>query len=74
MARKMCLDDVVGVVSVHGLCGAWGTLAAGMFLKGNMFDLHQMMVQIIGIGAAFVWVFLQRLQCTTLFQSLLIYA
>jgi Amt family ammonium transporter len=28
-----------------------------MILTGNMFDLHQMMVQIIGIGAAFVWVF-----------------
>jgi len=55
--EKMRLDDVVGAVSVHGLCGAWGTLAAGMFLTGNMFDLHQMMVQVIGIGAAFVWVF-----------------
>ncbi len=55
--EKMRLDDVVGAVSVHGLCGAWGTLAAGMFLTGNMFDLHQMMVQMIGIGAAFVWVF-----------------
>jgi len=55
--EKMRLDDVVGAVSVHGLCGAWGTLAAGMFFTGNMFDLHQMMVQMIGIGAAFVWVF-----------------
>jgi Amt family ammonium transporter len=56
--EKMRLDDVVGAVSVHGLCGAWGTLAAGLFLTGNMFDSHQIMVQMIGIGAAFVWVFL----------------
>lgn len=55
--EKMRLDDVVGAVSVHGLCGAWGTLAAGLFLTGNMFDTHQIMVQMIGIGAAFVWVF-----------------
>jgi Amt family ammonium transporter len=55
--EKMQLDDVVGAVSVHGICGAWGTLAAGLFLTGNMFDSHQMMVQMIGIGAAFVWVF-----------------
>jgi ammonium transporter, Amt family len=55
--EKMRLDDVVGAVSVHGLCGAWGTLAAGLFLTGNMFNSHQIMVQMIGIGAAFVWVF-----------------
>ncbi len=50
-------DDVVGAVAVHGFCGAWGTLAAGLFLAGNMFDSHQIIVQLIGIGAAFVWVF-----------------
>lgn len=55
--EKMRLDDVVGAVSVHGFCGAWGTLAAGLFLKGNMFNLHQIMVQLLGIVAAFVWVF-----------------
>ncbi len=57
LLEKMRLDDVVGAVSVHGICGAWGTLAAGLFLTGNMFNPHQIMVQMIGIGAAFVWVF-----------------
>ncbi len=55
--EKMRLDDVVGAVSVHGFCGVWGTLAAGLFLTGNMYDAHQVTVQLIGIGAAFVWVF-----------------
>jgi ammonium transporter, Amt family len=55
--EKMRLDDVVGAVAVHGLCGAWGTLAAGLFLLGNMFNPHQIVVQLIGIAAAFVWVF-----------------
>jgi len=53
----MKLDDVVGAVAVHGFAGAWGTLAAGMFLKGNMFDLNQILVQLIGIGVAFAWAF-----------------
>lgn len=61
MLEKMRLDDVVGAVSVHGLCGVWGTLAAGLFLTGNMYDANQMIVQIIGIGAAFVWVFFTAL-------------
>jgi Amt family ammonium transporter len=51
------LDDVVGAVAVHGVAGAWGTLAAGMFQTGKLFDLDQIIVQLIGIGAAFAWAF-----------------
>lgn len=51
------LDDVVGAVPVHAVCGAWGTLAAGMFKTGALFDPAQMTVQIIGIIAAFIWSF-----------------
>jgi len=61
LIEKIRLDDVVGAVAVHGICGAWGTLAAGLFLAGNMFDPHQITVQLIGIGAAFVWVFVSAL-------------
>jgi Amt family ammonium transporter len=53
--ESMKLDDVVGAVSVHGICGAWGTLAAGLFLKDNMFSLDQVVVQLFGIVAAFIW-------------------
>jgi Amt family ammonium transporter len=29
--RKLKIDDPVGAISVHGICGAWGTLAIGLF-------------------------------------------
>ncbi len=29
--RKFRIDDPVGAISVHGVCGAWGTLAVGLF-------------------------------------------
>jgi len=51
------VDDVVGAVPVHGVAGAWGTLAAGMFRTGALFDGHQITVQIVGIFAAFLWAF-----------------
>jgi len=53
---KMKIDDPVGAVSVHGVCGAWGTLAAGLFDVAG-FSLKQVGVQLIGIGAAFIWAF-----------------
>ena len=51
------LDDVVGAIPVHGFAGAWGTLAAGLFLKDNMFDPSQIAVQLVGIFSAFFWAF-----------------
>jgi Amt family ammonium transporter len=32
---KIKIDDPVGAISVHGVCGAWGTLAAGIFNIGG---------------------------------------
>lgn len=29
--RKLKIDDPVGAISVHGICGVWGTLAIGLF-------------------------------------------
>lgn len=31
---KMKIDDAVGAVSVHGICGMWGLLAVGIFMGG----------------------------------------
>jgi Amt family ammonium transporter len=31
MFDKLRIDDPVGAISVHGLCGIWGTLAVGLF-------------------------------------------
>jgi len=50
------VDDAVGAVSVHGVCGAWGTLAAGLFDMGG-FSLSVVGVQLIGVAAAFLWTF-----------------
>ncbi|MCL2053960.1 MAG: ammonium transporter [Oscillospiraceae bacterium] len=30
---KLCVDDPVGAISVHGVCGIWGTLAVGLFAR-----------------------------------------
>jgi Amt family ammonium transporter len=53
---KIKIDDPVGAISVHGVCGAWGTLAAGIFNIGGT-TLKILSVQGIGILACFVWTF-----------------
>jgi Amt family ammonium transporter len=66
---RIRIDDPVGAISVHGVCGTWGTLSvalfaqyddaflgredAGLFYGGG---LDQMWTQLIFIGAAFIWV------------------
>ncbi len=50
------IDDPVGAVSVHGVCGAWGTLAAGLFNAEGV-TLKIIGVQLLGIAACFIWVF-----------------
>ena len=61
IASAICIhwkwDDAVGAVAVHGVCGAWGTLAAGMFLQGDMFNWNIVSVQLIGIAACAAWTF-----------------
>jgi len=50
------IDDPVGAISVHGVNGAWGTLAAGIFNMGGT-SLKIIGVQVLGIAACFLWVF-----------------
>lgn len=33
--EKLKLDDPVGAISVHGVCGAWGVLSVGLFADGT---------------------------------------
>jgi Amt family ammonium transporter len=42
---RVRIDDPVGAVSVHLVCGVWGTLAAGIFGEGKSIG-----PQLIGIG------------------------
>jgi len=54
--RTAKIDDPVGAISVHGVCGAFGTLMAGVFDK-NGFSFATVGVQALGVGTAFVWSF-----------------
>ena len=66
------IDDPVGAISVHGVCGAWGTVAVGLFaqaaygessgagaINGLFFGggLNQFMIQLTGVISVFIWVF-----------------
>ena len=57
---RIRIDDPVGAVSVHGVCGVWGTLAVGLFategglLYGDGAD--QLVTQAIGVVAVAAWV------------------
>ena len=33
--EKRGIDDPVGAISVHGVCGTWGVLAVGLFADGT---------------------------------------
>ena len=54
------IDDVLGVWPLHGLCGAWGGIAAGIFgLKalggmGGVSFMSQLVGTLMGIGIAFI--------------------
>jgi Amt family ammonium transporter len=66
---RVKIDDPVGAVSVHGVCGTWGTLSIGIFAKwddaflgredagliyGGGFD--QLITQATFVGVHAVWV------------------
>jgi Amt family ammonium transporter len=48
---KLKIDDVVGAISAHLICGIWGTLAVGIFGSGSL------VTQFIGIVAIGAFVF-----------------
>ncbi len=45
---KLRLDDPVGAVAVHLICGIWGTLAVGIF--GAMASIEQFLTQLTGVA------------------------
>lgn len=54
------IDDPVGAVGVHGMCGAIGTILTGLFaLDGGLLyggGIHFFIVQIIGVLSVIAWV------------------
>ena len=67
---RMKVDDPVGAISVHGVCGTWGTLSIAFFAKyddaflgredAGMFyggGIDQLSTQALFIGTHFVFVF-----------------
>ena len=59
--QKFRIDDPVGAVSVHGVNGAFGTLAVGLFAtEGGLFyggGGGLLVSQLIGVAAIFIWAF-----------------
>jgi Amt family ammonium transporter len=73
LERRFRIDDPVGAIPVHGVCGAWGVLALGLFadgyygdgwngvaggVRGLLYgDPGQFVAQLIGVSANIVVVF-----------------
>ncbi|QJT09865.1 ammonium transporter [Oceanidesulfovibrio marinus] len=64
--KVLKIDDPVGAVSVHGVCGALGTLGAGLLAAPGYGDavglfyggsIDVFFVQALGVAVVFVWAF-----------------
>ncbi|QHQ61720.1 ammonium transporter [Anaerocolumna sedimenticola] len=58
--QKLKIDDPVGAVGVHGLCGASGTIMVGLFAQEDgLFyggGVSLLLTQILGVVAVIAWV------------------
>ncbi len=72
LLERLRIDDAVGAIPVHGICGIWGLLAVGIFADGTYGrgfngvsgavtgllygNGAQLLAQLIGIAANILWV------------------
>jgi ammonium transporter, Amt family len=84
--RVLKIDDPVGAISVHGVNGAWGVLALGLFADGTegyglngiaggvrgLFygDASQLAAEAIGLAANLLWVLPVTLVCLLIIRRL----
>ena len=65
--RVVKVDDPVGAISVHGVCGAFGTIAVGLFAREDVEGFwkqglfygggtDQLVTQVVGVVAIATWV------------------
>ena len=58
--KKLRIDDPVGAVGVHGICGALGTILTGIFaLEGGLAyggGFRFLGIQALGVGVVIAWV------------------
>ncbi len=61
--KVLHIDDPVGAISVHGICGVWGTLAVGLFgatedITGLFYGggFTQLGIQALGVVSVAAWV------------------
>ncbi len=62
---RVKVDDPVGAISVHGVCGIWGTLAVGIFVPGVSF-----WVQLLGTTAIIGFIFITSFAVFSLIKVL----
>jgi Amt family ammonium transporter len=55
--NRLRIDDVLGVWPLHGLCGTWGGIAAGIFGQTALGGLGGISLgaQVVGTLAAVAW-------------------
>jgi Amt family ammonium transporter len=59
LERVLKIDDPVGAIPVHCMCGVSGTIMVGLFaVDGGLFyggGSHLLVIQLIGVGAVALW-------------------
>jgi len=70
--KKLHIDDPVGAISVHGVTGAFGTLAVGLFTQSSYAEIggfgavnglffgggsKLLLAQLVGMASVFAWTF-----------------